>query len=129
MSENKTLGQTYHDEVEALKLTGTTNAEAIREVAAKHGKTEGAIRGSLHQHKTKLNGGTATTRTRRNGTQSVDDYLTTARRALEQALDLIDGEVAAAKAALDVAQARYDEVLAGVDDRKADIEAKLTVLA
>src|ERR687889_518934 len=56
-SEGKTLGQQYHEEVEALKAQGKSNADAIREVAAKHGKKENAVRGGLHQYKSKPNGG------------------------------------------------------------------------
>ena len=52
-----------------------------------------------------------------------------ARQALEDALDLIDEEVSDAKAVLDVAQARYDEVVSSVADRKADVEKKLKALA
>lgn len=44
-------------------------------------------------------------------------------------LALVDREVDEAKSALDAAQARYDEVVAGVKDRKADIEKKLKALA
>ena len=44
---------------------------------------------------------------------SVDDLLASARQSLESAVALIDHEVAEAKAALDAAQARYDEVVGG----------------
>jgi len=130
-AEDKTLGQRYYEEVEVLKAQGVSNAEAIREVAAKHGKKENAVRGGLHQYKTKLNGGepAASPRRSRTGKASVDDLLASARRSLERALVLIDQEVTAAKAALDAAQAHYDEVVADVKDKKADIEKKLKALA
>lgn len=129
----KSLGQTYHEEVEALKSQGTSNAEAIRQVAEKYMKTENTVRGGIHQYRSRhLNGSGATaprSRARRSTAQSVDDYLANARQALEAALMLIDQEVEQAKAALDEAQSHYDEVQASVKDRKADIEKKLKALA
>jgi uncharacterized protein YoaH (UPF0181 family) len=125
------LGQQYYEEVEALKAQGVANAEAIRQVAAQHDKKENAVRGGLHQYKSKLNGGgdSATPRRGRAAKVSVDDLLESARQSLESAVALIDQEVAEAKAALDAAQARYDEVVANVKDKKADVEKKLKALA
>lgn len=129
MAEEKSLGEQYNDSVEALKASGMSNADAIRETAKKFGKTENAVRGSLHQLKTK-NGTAGTTRRRnRSAPASIDDLLAGARQSLEQALSLVDSEVEDAKAALDAAQQRYDEVVAGVKDRKADIEKKLKAMA
>lgn len=126
----KTLGQRYYEAVEALKAEGVTNAEAVRQVAATHGKKENAVRGGLHQYKSKLNGGgTSTPRRGRTAAASVDDLVASARESLERAVALIDDEVAQAKAALDAAQAHYDEVVSSVKDRKADIETKLKALA
>ena len=126
----KTLGQQYYEEVETLKAQGVPNAEAIRQVAAAHDKKENAVRGGLHQYKSKLNGGgSRTPRRGRNTAASVDDLLASARQSLESAVALIDDEVAQAKAALDAAQAHYDEVVASVKDRKADVEKKLKALA
>jgi hypothetical protein len=88
------------------------------------------VRGGLHQYKTKLNGGDASTpRRSRAGKASVDDLLVSARQSLESAMTLIDQQVMEAKTALDAAQARYDEVVANVKDKKADIEKKLKALA
>jgi uncharacterized protein YoaH (UPF0181 family) len=128
-TEGKTLGQQYYEEVEALKAQGMSNADAIREVADKHGKKENAVRGGLHQYKSKRNGGDPSTpRRARAGKASVDDLVASARQSLERAVVLIDQEVTAAKVALDAAQAHYDQVLASVKDRKADIEKKLKAL-
>jgi hypothetical protein len=128
--EGKTLGQQYYEEVEALKTEGVTNAEAIRQVAAQHGRKENAVRGGLHQYKSKLNGGDPSTpRRSRATTASVEDLVASARQSLERALVLIDQEVAEAKTALDAAQAHYDEVVANVKDKKADVEKKLKALA
>lgn len=128
---DKTLGQTYYEEAEALKAEGMKNADAVREVANKHGKTENAVRGSIYQYTSKHLDGGSTPRSRgsRKSAQSVDDLVAGARQALEQALALVDREVEEAKAVLDTAQARYDEIVAGVKDKKADIQKKLKALA
>lgn len=127
---DKTLGQQYHEEVEALKSDGMSNADAIREVASKHGKNDNAVRGGIHQYRrSHLSGnGAAPRRSRRSSASTVDDYLASARQSVETALGMVDREVEQAKAALDAAQARYDEVVAGVKDKKADIERRLKAL-
>jgi hypothetical protein len=131
MADSKPLNEMYHEEVEALKQGGMKNADAVRVVAEKHGKNENAVRGGIHQYKSRhINGGAPTsTRSRRAPARSYDDYIMTARQALESARDLIDQEVNDAKGALDAAKVHYDEVLASVKDRKADIEKKLTALS
>lgn len=131
--EGKTWGQTYYEDVEALVADGAKNADAVRQVAEKYGKEGNAIRGGIHQYRSKhINGNGATApraRGRRPGAQSVDDFVTSARQSLESALALIDREVEDAKTALDEAQAYYDEVQASVKERKADVEKKLKALA
>jgi hypothetical protein len=130
-TDTKPLGRVYYEEVEAMKSEGTSNADAIRTVAEKHGKKENAIRGSLHQYKTRHlngNGASAPGRSRR-APLGVEDHLANARQSLQTALEVIDQEVAAAKAALDTAQAHYDEITTSVSERKADIEQKLKVLS
>jgi uncharacterized protein YoaH (UPF0181 family) len=127
----KSLGQTYYEEVEALKADGMSNADAVRTVAERHGKNENAVRGGIHQYKTKHLGAltAGSGRRSRRGTASVDDLVAQARQSLEQALALVDREVEDAKAQLDAAQARYDEIVAGVKDKKNEIEKKLKALA
>lgn len=129
-SKTKPLGQAYYEEVEALKGSGVSNADAVRQVAGKYGKNENAVRGGIHQYKAKLAGGSTggARRSRRSAATSVDDLVGAARRSLEEALKLVDREVEQAKAALDAAQEHYDRAVAGVADRKADIERKLKAL-
>lgn len=130
MADDKPLSQKYYEEVEALKSSGVTNAEAIRQVAEKYGKKENAVRGGIHQYKSRhVDGNGSAPGRRRRPTVSVEDHLASARQSLEQALALIDKEVDDAKAALDAAQARYDEAVASVKDKKSDIEKKLKALA
>jgi hypothetical protein len=133
--ESKSLGQQYHEAVEALKAQGQANADAVREVAARFGKEVNAVRGGIHQYRAKHVGGsngnapsTGAPR-RRSSALSVDDLLASAKQSLESALALVDKEVEQAKAALDNAQANYDQVIAGATDKKTEIEKKLKVLA
>lgn len=129
-TDEKTLAQQYYEEVEALKADGTSNAAAIRRVAERHGKKENAVRGGLHQYKAKLSGGTSTSpRRQRVPRESVDDLINNARQSLERAAAMIDQEVADAKAELDAAQARYDEVVSAVKERKADVTRRLKAMA
>jgi uncharacterized protein YoaH (UPF0181 family) len=128
--KDKPLSQQYYERVEELKDEGLSNADAVRQVAQEQGKKENAVRGGINQYKRiHLDGGGSTPRRSRRGGKSVDDHLASARESLETALDLVDKEVGDAKAALDSAQARYDEVVASVKDRKADIQKKLRALA
>jgi transposase-like protein len=127
---DKSWGETYYEEVEALKANDVDNADAIRQVAQKYDKQENAVRGGIHQYKRgHLGNGSSTTTRRRRGAPSVDDLLGNARKSLEEALTLVDREVEEAKSALDAAQKRYDDIAASVKDRKADIEQKLKALA
>ncbi len=134
MPDKKPLGQQYYEEVEALKADGVSNADAVRQVAEKYGKKEGAIRGGMFQYRRAHvdddgDGARPRRRVRQPAaTPSVDDYLANARKALEDALALIDREVDEAKAALDAAQARYDQAVASVRDKKAEVEQKLKAL-
>ena len=82
---SKSMGQTYYEEVETLKSQGLSNADAVRQVAEKHRKKENAVRGGIHQYKSRHVNGSApsTRRSGRNATRSVEDYVASARQALE----------------------------------------------
>ncbi len=135
MARDKLMGRTYHDEVEALKQSGMSNADAVRDVARRYERTENAVRAGIHQYKSRhglsepsSGGGSGRPRGRRAQRLTVDDYVSSARQALESARDLIDREVDHAKQELDIAQKRYDDAVAAVAERKADIERKLAAL-
>lgn len=131
MAENgKKLSEIYHERVEALKGTGVTNADAIRHVAADMGKTERTVRAGIHQYKSRNHGSSAVVprRGRPKGHLSVEDALANARSILEQALSGIDGDIATAKAELDAAQARYDDLVATAKERRADLEKRIKAL-
>jgi hypothetical protein len=120
------LGQSYHDDVEALKATGVSNVDAIRQVAAQYGKTEGAIRGGIYAYTQKSSA--TSNRKIRAATVTSDDLVADAKKLLQDALALVDREVEQAKQALDVAQAKYDSVASSVKDKKADLEKKIKAL-
>lgn len=129
-AKDKPLSQRYYETVERLKAEGVSNADAVRQVAAEHGKKENAVRGGINQYRRiHLDGGGSSKPRPSRRRATVEDHVENARRSLEEALSLIDNEVDDAKAALDSAQARYDEVTAAVKDRKADIEGKLKALS
>jgi uncharacterized protein YoaH (UPF0181 family) len=129
-TQTKTQAQTYHEEVETLKTEGMSNAEAVRTVAEKHGKSVGAVRGSLYQYRTNhQNGNGSAPRRGRRATLGVEDHLERARQSLHDALGLIDREVAEAQATVEAAQARYEELTASAETRKGDIEQRLAALS
>lgn len=137
MAATKTEAQVVYERIEELKASGLSNADAIRAVAEERGKKENAVRANQHQHRQKLQAGTGapTTRPRaRRGTSkpaavTVEGAVAQARALLEQAVAAIDAEVDAAKAELNAAQARYDDLVASVKTRKAELEKKIKALS
>lgn len=117
---DKGLAQTYYEEAEALKASGMSNADAVRQVAETHGKAEPAVRSGIHQYKTKHLGQSSSTGRRSRAAQpaTFDTAVASARRTLEDAVDLIDREVETAKVERDAAQQRYDSLVAAADERK-----------
>lgn len=130
MPDTKTEAQIVYERIEELKAYGMSNADAIRQVAQERGKKENAIRANQHQHRRKLQGGSATSspRGRRRKTPTPTDPIAEARAILERALQDDDAEVTAAKAELDAAQARYDEAVNRATERKAELEKKIAAL-
>jgi predicted nucleic acid-binding Zn-ribbon protein len=139
MSEDKSLGQTYHEEVEELKAQGVANADAVRQVAQKYDKKENAVRGGIHQYKARHIDGAVTgtvRRARRKAEASVDDLLASARKSIEDALALVEREPDQLKANIErlknevaAAEARYEQAVAAAKDKKAELEKKLKALS
>lgn len=50
----KSVGQSYFEEVEAIKATGVSNADAVRVVAARYDRGEMTVRTGIHQYKKRL---------------------------------------------------------------------------
>jgi hypothetical protein len=127
-TESKPLAQQYYEAIEALKSEGMSNADAIRAVAERRGKSVGTIRGSLYRYTSEHLSGDGAAPRRRSG-RSVEDHLSRARESLEAALAVIDQEVSAAKTAVEAAQARYEQLTESVSERKTEIKQKLAVLS
>lgn len=141
MSEDKSLGQVYYEEVEELKAQGVPNADAVRQIAQKYDKKENAVRGGIHQYKARhISGdGSATgtvRRARRKAEASVDDLLASARKSIEDALALVEREPEQLKANIErlknevaAAEARYEQAVAAATDKKAELQRKLKALS
>ena len=122
--DQRSLSQIYFEETEELKQQGLSNAEAIREVAERYGKTEQAVRGGIHTYKTNHKVGSAAVAP----TNTVEDLVEAAERALTNALEMVDHEIDQAASALAAAQERYDELQRTGPTKKKDIERKLLAL-
>jgi len=128
---DKPLSELYHEKVEALKAGGLSNADAIRQVAQELGKQERTVRAGIHQFKSKATGGakTAAKRVTRQVRVSTEDAIANARGILEAALTGIDGDIAAAKADLDAAQVRYDDLVTKAKARREDLQRRIKALS
>ncbi len=105
---------------------GMRLSDAVRQLAAETGRKESAIRASYYQQRSKLGesgpgGGSR-------APVSVEDAIREARDLLERALVGIDAELAAAKADLDTARARYETLESSAAERKAELERKIAAL-
>jgi hypothetical protein len=127
----KTQAEETYETITKLTDGGMRMADAVHKVASDTGKTEGAVRGNYYNHRRKLDRGSTTParRSRRRQALSVDDAIEGARQLLQQALGAIDRELEAAKAELDVAQQRYDQLESSVKDRKDELERKIKALS
>jgi chromosome segregation ATPase len=102
---------------------GTRLADAVRQIAAETGRSAGAVRTAYYAQRRKLG------RHGRSRTPiSVEDALQQARQLLQDALARIDEELAAAKAQLDAATARYETLETSAAQRKAELERKIAAL-
>jgi hypothetical protein len=131
-ADAKSMGQTYYEEVEALKASGVPNSNAVHQVAEQHGKTDTAVRGAIYQYKTRHVGGNGTAPSggrSRKQPLGVDGLMAQARSSVEEALALIDKEVEDARLAVESAKAHYEEKRSSVKTRKTELEKKLAALS
>jgi hypothetical protein len=118
-----TKAEEIHQRVEALVASGTSRADAFKQLAEELGIKPNSVRGAYYQA-TKGNG---ESKPRRRET-TPEDALADARRALERAIENIDREVEQAKARADEARKEHDSLKASAAERKAAIAAKLESL-
>jgi len=112
-----------HQRIEEMVASGTTRADAFKQLSEELGIKPNSVRGAYYQA-TKGNG---ETKPRRRET-TPEDALADARAALERAISNVDREVEAAKVRLDEAKAEYDSLKASATERKAAITATLEAL-
>lgn len=131
--QEKTEAQIVYERIEQLKAEGVSLADAVRQVAEERGKKEGAVRTNYYRYAKNVTGGGGARkpRSRRGGrmTVTVDGAVDEAKAVLQKAIDSIDSEVEDAKRELAAAQTRYDELVASVKERKADLEKRIKALS
>jgi hypothetical protein len=121
-----TKAEEVFDKVEALVATGTKKADAFRKVADELGQPFNSIRGAYYTHTRSIGG---TPGAKRGRSASTVDPVDQARALLEEAIETIDLEIAAAKERVDEAKAEYDELRATAAERKTRLKEKYDALA
>lgn len=118
-----TKAETVFTRVEELVASGTSKADAFKQLAAEFGQPVNSVRGSYYQHTRKGNGEGGSRPRRRETTP--EDALADARAALERAIENIDREVETAKERAEEAKREYDALKASATERKQAITARL----
>ena len=95
--QSRTKAEEVFTKTEALIASGTTKAEAFKQLAEEYGQPVNSIRGTYYQHTSRQTARPVPGPRRRETTP--EDALADARAALERAIQAIDREVEAAKAA------------------------------
>lgn len=124
-----TKAQEVFEKVEALIASGTSKADAFKQLAAEYGQPVNSIRGSYYQHTSRGEGGNGESRSRpRRRETTPEDALADARRALERAIEAIDREVEEAKRRAEEAKAEYEALRGSAKERKETIQQRLEAL-
>jgi hypothetical protein len=118
-----TKAQEVYERVEALAASGVKKADAFRQLAEELGQPFNSLRGAYYAHVRTLGG--PPSRPRRSQTM---DPIESATAVLEQALEGIDADIAAAKQRADEAKAEHDNLRTTAAERKAQIKAKIEAL-
>jgi len=125
-----TKAQQVYERIEALVASGTTKADAFRQLAEELGQPVKSLQGAYYQHTKKLGiGGNGPKRRTRRRETTAADALEDAKAVLEEAIDSIDAEIEQAKERADEAKAEYDAMKASATERKQAITAKLEALS
>ena len=115
-----------HERIEAAIASGTSKADAFRELADELGLTPKSVQGAFYAHNRKLTGG-STTRARKRETTTAD-AVAQAIEVLQRSLESIDAEISAAKERADEAKHEHDALKASATERKQAIQAKIDAL-
>jgi septal ring factor EnvC (AmiA/AmiB activator) len=119
-----TKAQEVYDKVEALVASGVTKADAFKQLADEYGQPVNSIRGAYYAHTSTLGGTPRSSRKRRNAVDPVAEALS----ALEEGLESVDDDVAAAKQRADDAKAEYEHLRDTAKERKAELQTKIDAL-
>jgi outer membrane murein-binding lipoprotein Lpp len=121
-----TKAQEVYERTEALVASGVKKADAFRQLAEEYGSEFNSIRGAYYAHTRSLGGGSP----KRSGTRpsTAVDPIESATNVLEKAIEAIDEQIAAAKAAAESAKAEYDHLRETAGERKQAIQAKIDAL-
>jgi len=120
-----TKAQEVFDKTEALIASGTTKADAFKQLADEYGQPLGSIRGFYYSWSKQLTGGTGKPRRR---VTSPEDAMADARAVLERAIKKVDQEVEVAEERATEAKAEYEALRDSAESRKEAISAHLESL-
>jgi hypothetical protein len=121
-----TKAQEVYERTEALVASGVKKADAFRQLATEYGAEFNSIRGAYYSHTRSLGEG----RPARPGKRQAApvDPIESATNVLEKAIEAIDEQIAAAKAAAEAAKAEYDHLRETAGERKNALKAKIDAL-
>ena len=123
-----TKAEEVYDKVETLVASGTSKAEAFKQLAREYGQPVDSVRGAYYGEKRKREGGGKSSRPRRRET-TPEDALADARASLERSVAAIDREVETARERADEAKAEYEALKSSATERKKAITNHLHALA
>ena len=119
-----TKAQEVYERTEALVASGVSKADAFKQLAGEYGQEVNSIRGAYYAHTSTLGGTPGSSRKRRTTVDPVAEALS----ALEEGLETVDDEVAAAKQRAEDAKAEYEHLRDTAKERKAELQKKIEVL-
>jgi chromosome segregation ATPase len=123
-----TKAQEVYERVNALVESGTTKADAFRQLAEEYGQPVKSLQGSYYSHSRKANGGSSPRRARKRETTPAE-AVEQAKATLERAIESIDAEIEVAKERMNEAKAEFESLKASASDRKAEIKTKIEALS
>jgi chromosome segregation ATPase len=123
--DTMTKAEEIFAQVEQLIASGTSKAEAFKQIAAARSQSVDTIRGQYYTHSRKATG---SSRPRRRET-TPEDALAAARTTLERAIAAIDREVEQAEVRVEEAKAEYEALKASAADKQQAIRERLEALS
>jgi chromosome segregation ATPase len=119
-----TKAEEVFTQVEELVASGSTKADAFKQLAERYGQPVNSIRGAYYAHRRD----TGTTPRPRRRETTLEDSLAEARRALERSIERIDREIEAAANRAAEAEAEHEALKESAAERKAAITERLEAL-